>query len=92
MAVADGSLYVGHATDLAARERVHNQGRGARFTAQRRPVAMVYAEEWPSMATGLRRERQLKRWTAGKKEALLLGDRASLKSLSRCRQQRPVPD
>jgi len=54
---ADGSLYVGHTTDLAARARVHNEGRGARFTAERRPVALVYAEEWPSPATALRRER-----------------------------------
>jgi predicted GIY-YIG superfamily endonuclease len=40
---AEGSLYVGHASDVLARVKVHNEGRGALWTARRRPVNLVYA-------------------------------------------------
>ena len=83
---SDQSLYVGHTRDLAAREQTHNEGHGAAYTAKRRPVRMVYAEEYPSELEALRRERQIKGWTSRKKEALIAGDDASLKHLSkRCR-------
>ena len=80
---ADDTLYVGHTEDLASRERTHNDGRGAVYTGARRPVHMVYAEEHASIASALVRERQLKRWSTKKKEALVLDDRAALKSLDR---------
>jgi putative endonuclease len=41
---ADDTLYVGHTENLASRERTHNDGKGAKYTAARRPVRMVYAE------------------------------------------------
>ena len=44
---------------------------------------MVYAEEHSSAGSAIARERQLKRWSHKKKEALIVGDRAALKSLSR---------
>lgn len=80
---ADGTLYVGHTDDLAMREQTHNEGKGAKYTAGRRPVRVVYAEEHSSVESAVARERQLKRWSAKKKEALILGDRPALKSLGR---------
>jgi len=80
---ADGTLYVGHTKNLASREQTHNAGQGAKYTAARRPVRIVYAEEHSSMASAIARERQLKRWNRKKKEALIVGDRAALRSLSR---------
>ena len=41
---ADGTLYTGYARDPRARERTHNSGRGAKYTAGRRPVRLVYQE------------------------------------------------
>ena len=41
---ADGTLYVGHTTDILRREQAHNEGRGGRHTASRRTVRMVYTE------------------------------------------------
>ena len=38
---ADNSLYVGETSDLATRERHHNEGRGGSYTAKRRPVHIV---------------------------------------------------
>jgi predicted GIY-YIG superfamily endonuclease len=68
---ADGTLYTGYARDPHARERLHNRGRGARYTAGRRPVSLVYWEQCQSIGDALRRERQLKRLRREGKEALL---------------------
>jgi predicted GIY-YIG superfamily endonuclease len=79
---ADGALYVGHTDDLASRERAHNEGDGAKYTAIRRPVCIVYAEEHASLQQAIARERQLKCWTSIKKEALVRSDGATLKAAS----------
>lgn len=80
---ADETLYVGHTEDLASRERTHNDGCGSKYTAARRPVRMVYAEEHASVEKAIAREHQLKRWSHKKKEALILDDRVALTSLGR---------
>ncbi|HMD36413.1 MAG TPA: GIY-YIG nuclease family protein, partial [Vicinamibacterales bacterium] len=53
---ADGTLYTGYARDPAARERAHNRGRGAKYTAGRRPVRLVYREAFRSLGKALARE------------------------------------
>ena len=68
---ADGTLYTGYARDPRARESVHNAGKGARYTAGRRPVRLVYSENFPSRSAALKREHQLKRWSRARKEALI---------------------
>jgi predicted GIY-YIG superfamily endonuclease len=78
---ADGTLYTGYACDPREREKVHNDGRGAQYTAGRRPVRLVYSEACKSVGDALRREHQLKRWSRAKKEALIAGDLAKLKLL-----------
>src|SRR5262245_59847642 len=80
---ADDTFYVGHTENLASREQTHNDGKGAKYTAARRPVRMVYAEEHSSAGSAIARERQMKRWNHAKEEALILGDRAALRELSR---------
>ena len=78
---ADGSLYVGQTTDLEKRVAKHNDGCAAAYTASRRPVQVVYSEEHLNLADSIRRERQLKRWTRAKKEALIEDDLGLLKRL-----------
>ena len=78
---SDGSLYIGHTRDVGAREKAHNDGRGARLTGARRPVRVVYRETFGSLDAAISRERQLKRWTRAKKEALIAGDLETLKRL-----------
>jgi predicted GIY-YIG superfamily endonuclease len=80
---ADDTLYVGHTENLSSRERTHNDGKGAEYTAARRPVRMVYAEEHHSVDSAIARERQLKRWSRKKKEALVDGDPRTLTALGR---------
>jgi putative endonuclease len=86
---ADGSFYVGSAQNLAARLKAHNDGHGAAYTFKRRPVHLVYSETFRSETEAVTRERQLKRWSLGKKEALIAGDLERLKQLSKRRSQKP---
>ncbi len=41
----DGSLYTGSTNDLENRVKVHNAGRGAKYTRSHLPVSLVYSEE-----------------------------------------------
>jgi predicted GIY-YIG superfamily endonuclease len=78
---ADACLYVGETCDLAARLSKHRDGSASRFTAKRRPVTLVYSEECVDGFEGKQRERQIKRWTRAKKEALIAGDLELLRRL-----------
>jgi len=82
---ADGSYYVGLTEHLTGRESAHNNGRGSKYTFLRRPVQLVYWESYDSLEKAIERERQLKRWSHPKKKALILGDPARLKQLSKRR-------
>ena len=68
---ADGTLYTGLARDPDARVRVHNSGKGAKYTRARLPVSLVYVEPCESLSAALKRERQLKPLSRAKKEALV---------------------
>jgi putative endonuclease len=71
---ADGSYYVGKTANLKVRLDEHHAGAGANYTAVRRPVTMVYAEEHSTALSAESRELQLKRWSRAKKEALIDGN------------------
>src|SRR5262245_58810381 len=80
---SDRHLYVGHTGELTTRIACHNAGLASRFTARRRPVILAYSESHQHRAAAVAREQQLKRWSAAKKEALIVGDATRLKELSR---------
>jgi len=82
---ADNSLYVGSAQDVSSRVKAHNDGRGATYTFKHGPVRLIYSETFGSEAEAVRRERQLKRWSREKKEALVAGDLRELRHLSKRR-------
>ena len=68
---ADRSFYVGKTNDLYTRLTEHQSGVGADYTAVRRPVEMVYAEQHSTIRSAKDREMQWKRWSRSKKEALI---------------------
>ena len=57
---ADRSLYTGVTTDADRRVAEHNDGRGARYTRSRGPVALVYLEKAEDRGAALRREHEIK--------------------------------
>ncbi len=68
---ADGTLYCGWTTDMEARLEAHNAGKGAKYTRSRRPVALVYTEEYEDRHEALSREWHIKRMSRAEKERLL---------------------
>lgn len=80
---ADGTLYTGYARDPDARARVHNAGKGARYTSGRRPVRVVYTEACATWGDALRRERGVKRLTRAQKEALIKRRRRTARGTAR---------
>ena len=72
---ADGTLYTGYARDPRIRVKAHNSGRGAKYTAARRPVRLVYQKAFRSMGKALSCEYAVKQLTRAKKEALVLSAR-----------------
>ena len=68
---SDGSLYTGWSSDPQRREKVHNSGKGARYTRSRLPVKLVYTEECFSRKDALRREYEIKQLSQREKEELI---------------------
>lgn len=72
---ADGTLYTGIAVDVERRLSQHNgqTGRGARYTAARRPVRLVYQAPYPTRSAALIAEAKVKRLTRAEKQKLIAG-------------------
>ncbi len=67
----NNSLYTGFSTDVAARVKMHNSGKGARAVKMMGlPVELVYKEEYNDLSSALIREKEIKRMTKAKKEGL----------------------
>ena len=56
----DGSLYTGWTNDLEQRVAAHNTGKGAKYTKARRPVELVYFEEFETKEQAMKREDSIK--------------------------------
>jgi putative endonuclease len=80
---ADGSYYTGCTTNIDQRFGQHQAGINCAYTSIRRPVVMVWAEEHQHIRDAIDNERQIKRWSRRKKEALINGDYAALPALAR---------
>jgi predicted GIY-YIG superfamily endonuclease len=68
----DYSYYVGHTDDIQRRIAQHDAGEIPGYTEGRRPVRLVFAQEFSTREEALAAERQLKGWSRAKKEALIL--------------------
>ena len=80
---ADGSYYVGHTETLEQRVGQHDRGEIPGYTQRRRPVELVWSQDFPSRLEALEAERQIKGWSRAKKEALIASDWAEVKRLAR---------
>jgi putative endonuclease len=69
----DDSLYVGIASNVAARVKKHNDGFGPEFTRKGRPVELVWSQEFANSSAARKREVELKGWNREKKLRLVDG-------------------
>ena len=67
----DGTLYTGWTNNLEKRMEAHNSGKGARYTKSRRPVKLVYYEEFETKEEAMSREYAIKHFKKSKKQKLL---------------------
>ena len=68
---SDGSLYTGWTNNLEKRIKDHNSGRGAKYTKARRPVVLVYKEEFPTKQEAMKREWEIKRLSRKEKLSMI---------------------
>lgn len=67
----DGSLYCGYTNNLTKRIHEHNHSNlGAKYTRNRRPVELVYYEEFETKSKALKREIEIKKLPKLLKETL----------------------
>lgn len=67
----DDTLYAGYTNNLEEREAKHNNGKGAHYTRIRRPIKIVYSEEFVNRSDAMKREYQLKQLKKEEKEKLI---------------------
>lgn len=67
----DGTLYTGWTNDLIRRVKEHNLGKGAKYTKSRRPVRLVYYEEFYTKGEAMKRECAIKRMGRKEKERMI---------------------
>lgn len=88
---ADGSFYVGHTDSLERRVGAHQSGELEGYTHSRRPVELVWSQEFETREEALAAERQLKGWGRRKKEALVVGDWKTIQQHA-WGNRHPLPD
>ena len=72
---SDGSYYTGHTDNLEQRIALHQSGGiPACYTVSRRPLELVFVQEFSRREDALACELQIKGWSRKKKEALIRGD------------------
>jgi len=70
---ADESLYTGIATELERRIEEHNGSqKGAKYTRIRRPVELVYSEEYSDRSSASKREYEIKKKMTRKEKLALI--------------------
>jgi predicted GIY-YIG superfamily endonuclease len=88
----DGHYYVGSTRGgLEQRIAEHNDGTYGGYTKSRRPVRLMFSQEFERVADAVAAERQIKGWSRAKKEALIRGDMAALRRLAQNRIEYPHP-
>lgn len=82
---SDDSFYVGSAKNLENRLVEHNRGTGARYTARRRPVELVWCADYERVDDAFAMEKQIQGWSRAKRIALIEGRFDSLPALAKRR-------
>jgi len=89
---ADGRYYTGtyRGEDIDTRVSEHNLGIYPKaYTYKRRPVKLLWAEQFTLAVEAIESERQIKGWSRAKKEALI---RRNWEALPKLSKRGPVKD
>jgi len=83
---SDGTYYTGITSNLTNRFTEHQSGKHQdSYTYLRRPVELVFNAEFTDINLAIETEKQIKKWSKAKKEALINGDYEKLPNLAKKR-------
>jgi putative endonuclease len=69
---SDKTLYCGYTNNLESRINEHNIGKnGAKYTKTRRPVRLVYSENFESKSSAMKKEYEIKQLSKIQKQELI---------------------
>ncbi|MGD0645141.1 MAG: GIY-YIG nuclease family protein [Candidatus Bathyarchaeia archaeon] len=68
---SDGSFYTGYTKDLDVRTRLHQDGKGAKYTKSHKPQNLAYVELFDSRSKAMKREREIKKLSHQQKIGLV---------------------
>ena len=72
---ADNTYYTGFTPNLERRLELHNNGKGAKYTRDRRPVRLAWTKEYKQFKPAFKLEKLIKKLTRKQKELLVGGMR-----------------
>ena len=80
----DGTYYTGVSSNLSQRLSDHQNGKHRNsYTYSRRPVSLMFSAEFTDINLAIDSEKQIKKWSKAKKEALINGEFELLPSLAK---------
>ena len=81
---SDHSFYTGITSNLDERLNEHQSGKhGESYTFKRRPLKLMYYAEFTEVERAISMEKQIKKWSKAKKQALIDGQFEKLPNLAR---------
>ena len=69
----DNTFYTGYTPNIENRIKLHNKGKGARYTRDRRPIKLVWCKQYKYFKLAFLEEKRIKRLTREQKERLIYG-------------------
>lgn len=83
---SDGLTYTGFTNNISRRLEEHQRGSNKNcFTFKRRPIELIFQQEFNDVNQAIYFEKKLKNWSGKKKIALANGEYDMLQILSECR-------
>jgi putative endonuclease len=68
----DGSLYAGYTNNISRRLKLHNEGKGAKYTRGRGPVKLIFSKPFLTKGEALKAEYAFKQLDRKKKQEYLI--------------------
>lgn len=72
---SDGSLYTGYTNDLAKRLKMHEQGKGAKYTRGRGPLKLRFHQVFSTKQEAMQIEYRIKKLTRFQKQQIIAKQR-----------------
>jgi len=67
----DGTLYTGYTNNFKKRLKLHESGKGAKYTRGRGPFEVMYIERHPTKQKAMQKEYQIKQLSRKQKQQLI---------------------